>query len=222
VLDQLPALLREHAKAGAGKFPKAATSADDLADALEDGRFEAMARSATAKMLDGDGEQGALLAQRLETEMRKLFGQCTGSGEGDSKELDQYLSLTLGSGNGQSFGQMRKCRKLGLNSGEFPGMGQGIGEGSGYSMNSEPQAPVLGNEQFNPKGPKQSSKMSGNGNEPGGLATEGTPAPQMDAPDVMKGLNPADRQSGAVHSEGAIEEYRSVVDEYFKNITHHP
>lgn len=64
--------------------------------------------------------------------------------------------------------------------------------------------------------------MSGNGMEPGGLASGGPAAPQMDAPDVMKGVNPADRKSGAVQSEGDIEEYRSVVDQYFKTITHQP
>lgn len=221
-LEQLPAALREHAQAAHATFPKAAASGDKLADAIEKGRLESLAKSATGSMLDGDGEQGALQAQHLETEMRNLFGQCNGSGQGSSDELDQYLKLTLSSGNGKSFAQMRQCRKFGPNSGEFPGMGKGSGEDSGYSMNAEQQPPVLGNEQFNPKGPERSSRMSGNGVQAGGLATGAPPAPQMDSPEVMKGVNPADRQSGAVHSEGAIEEYRSVVEEYFKTITHHP
>ncbi len=221
-LAQLPALLRQHATAADAQFPKAATSGRMLADAIENGRFEPLAEMATNKMLDGDGEQGSLLAQRLEEQMRNLFGQCNGSGQTDSSELDQYLHLTLGSKNGQSFAQMRECLKGGINPGHFPGMamGQGSGASSGYSMNSMPQPQVLGNEQLNPNGPKQSSPMSGNGMEPGGLASGAEAAPQMDSPDVMKGLNPQNRQSGAVHSEGSMDEYQPIVDEYFKDITH--
>lgn len=224
VLDQLPSSLRAHADAARNTFPKAASSADQLADTIENARFESLARAATGKMLDGDGGQGALLAQRLESDMRSLFGQCNGSGQSDSGELDQYLKLTLNSGNGQSFAQMRQCLKFGVNSGHFPGMGLGHGDGqaSGYSMTSENQAPVLGNEQFDPKGPKQSSKLSANGMQAGGTGSGATAAPRMDTPDVMKGVNPADRQSGAVQSEGDIEEYRSIVDQYFKTITHQP
>jgi hypothetical protein len=223
-LAQLPGALREHAKAAQGKFPKAADSGQQLADAMENGRFEQLASSATGKMLDGDGEQGALLSQRLESEMRNLFGQCKGSGQGSSDELDQYIKLNLGGDSGQSFAQMRRCLKAGPNPGRFPGMGRGEGQGdeSGYSMSAAPDVSVLGNEQFNPKGPRQNSKMSGNGAQATGLPASGLAAPQMDSPDVLKGLNPADRQSGPVHSEGAIEQYRSIVDEYFKSITHHP
>ena len=35
----------------------------------------------------------------------------------------------------------------------------------------------------------------------------------------MKGLNPINRQSGAVSSEATIEEYNAVVESYFKTIT---
>jgi hypothetical protein len=224
ILDQLPSSLRAHADAARKTFPKAASSADQLADAIENARFEPLARAATGMMLDGNGQQGALLAQRLESDMRNLFGQCNGSGQTDSSELDQYLKLTLNGGNGQSFAQMRQCRKFGLNSGHFPGMGlgHGYGQASGYSMTSESQAPVLGNEQFDPKGPRQSSKLSSNGMQSGGPASGALAAPRMDTPDMMKGVNPADRQSGAVQSESDIEEYRSIVDQYFKTITHQP
>ena len=37
--------------------------------------------------------------------------------------------------------------------------------------------------------------------------------------DVMKGLNPVNRQSGAVASETVLEEYSALVDNYFKAIT---
>ncbi len=224
ILEQLPASLRAHADAAHATFPKAASSADQLADAIENARFEPLAHSATDKMLDGDGEQGALLAQRLASDMRGLFGQCNGSGQTDSSEIDQYLKLTLNGGNGQSFAQMRECLKFGMGSGHFPGMGlgHGTGQASGYSMTSQPQSPVLGNEQITPNGPKQSSKLSANGMQSAGPGSGDTAASRMDTPDTIKNVNPTDRQSGAVQSESDVGEYRSIVDQYFKTITHQP
>ena len=219
MLSQLPASLREHAAAAQAKFPKAAASGEKLASAIEGNRLEPMAKSATDQMLAADGEQGAQMAQRLEQAMAKLFGQCcNGNGQGD--ELDQYLKLSLGGSGRKSFSQMKQCRKFG--NGQFPamGMGRGQGQGSGYSMNSSNQVPVLGNEQFSPNGPKQSAKMAGPSGPSNGLANGAQRPTLLDQPDVMKGLNPVDRQSDATQSEGTIDQYRALVDEYFKNITH--
>ena len=46
-----------------------------------------------------------------------------------------------------------------------------------------------------------------------------TAAADPDKADVLKGLNPVNRQSGAVASETVIEEYNDVVENYFKAIT---
>jgi len=226
-LQQLPDALRADAKAAQSTFPKAASSANTLADAIESRRFEPLAKMATDAMLNGDGAQGALLAQRLESDMSQLFSECHGSGQDNSDELDQYLHLTLGGGAGQSLQQMRQFRNFGLGSGRFGSFGLGEGEAgasdsSGYSMSAAPESPVLGNEQFSPNGPKQLSKLDGNGNTPGGQSANGLQAPQMDQPDVMNGLNPMNRQADSAHTEGTIEEYRPIVDEYFKTITHQP
>jgi hypothetical protein len=40
-----------------------------------------------------------------------------------------------------------------------------------------------------------------------------------DKTDVLQGLSPVNRQSGAVAAESLIEEYSAVVDGYFKAIT---
>jgi hypothetical protein len=44
-------------------------------------------------------------------------------------------------------------------------------------------------------------------------------AGETDKPDVVKGLNPVNRQSGAIASEARIEEYNDVVEGYFKALT---
>ena len=62
---------------------------------------------------------------------------------------------------------------------------------------------------------RQSSRF---GKGAGGLAG-GAGSTDVDKSDVMKGLNPVNRQSGAVSSETVIEEYNDVVENYFKAIT---
>lgn len=219
-LEQLPAQLREKADAAKKEFPKACKSAGALADAIEKERLAASASAATGRMLEGDGAQGASLARRLEQDMAKLFGQCEG-GQGEAGEaLDDYLKLTLGGDKKQSFEQMRKSRKMGGSAGNFPQLGRGKaqGSGSGYSMSSGQQPPVLGNE-TSPKGDSSSQQTTAMGGQGGGKPAGATPTSHLDDPDVMKGLNPTDRRSDAVPGESSLDEYRTLVDEYFKKIT---
>ena len=217
-LSQLPEMLRQHAAAGEKKFPKAAKSCNNLADAIEHTRLAPEASAAVERLLEADGENGALLTARLEKEMAALMSQCKSQGPGEG-ELDQYLGAHLpGSGAGNSFEQMKKCRMAGFQSGRAVGQGKGQGTGGGYSTSSS-DMDVLGNEQFSPQGDKHSSRSSKNGHQATGNPGSAERAPQADSPDVLKNLNPEHRQSGAVQGESSIEQYRAVVDEYFKKVT---
>lgn len=222
-LNALPAQLREHADAAQEKFPKAAASGRALAEAIEKNRLAGLAQSATEKMLGGDGEQSALLAQRLEKDMARLFSQSRSGGQQSeqSDELDQFLKPMMSGAGARSLGQMEECRKFGLGQSPFPRMSKspGQGQGSGYSMNSSAQPTVMGNEQLTPKGPKKSSKTSANGAQSGENAATAAATLRNDPPDVMTGLHPEDRKTGAISTESAVEEYHEVVDEYFKTIT---
>ena len=217
-LDQLPKQLREKADAAKKDFPKACSSAEKLADAIEKDRLAASAGAATDRMLEGDGAQGALLARRLEQDMARLFGHCNGQGEA-SDELDDYLKLNFAGEKNESFEQMRKSRKMGAGNG-VPKMGRGKaqGSGSGYSMNTGQQPPVLGNES-SPRGDSSAQQITANGGQSSGKSAGASPAAQLDKADVMKGLNPTDRHSDAVPGESTMDEYRTLVDEYFKKIT---
>ncbi|MFA6289108.1 MAG: hypothetical protein WC661_17130 [Opitutaceae bacterium] len=219
VLDRLPDRLRDKAAAAKKDFPKACSSAVKLADAIEKARMAATAGTATDRLLEGDGGQGALLTRRLEQDMAALFGRCEGAQSEAGDELDDYLKLNLGGGKKQSFEQMRKSRK-GEMPGGFPRLGRGDaqGGGSGYSMSTGQQPPVLGNE-ASPKGDASSQRVTANGGQSSGKSEGALPAAQLDTPDVMKGLNPTDRHSDAVPGESTMDEYRTLVDEYFKKIT---
>jgi len=77
---------------------------------------------------------------------------------------------------------------------------------------------VIGNEQAPSHGSATARQSSRFGNGAGALAST-TGGADTEKADVMKGLNPVNRQSGAVASETVIEEYSDLVDNYFKAIT---
>ena len=88
---------------------------------------------------------------------------------------------------------------------------------SGYVAVDGSTLNVMGNESSLHNGNAAARQSSRFGKGAGTLAggAKGEPG----NPDVMKGLNPVNRQSGAVSSETVIEEYNDLVDSYFKAIT---
>ena len=81
-LDELEQKFWEDGAAAKEKFPKAAESAQDIAQRMGDLKLQTLANQATGQMLAGNGSNGAQLAENLRGEMEKLFskcqGQCTG------------------------------------------------------------------------------------------------------------------------------------------------
>jgi hypothetical protein len=219
-LQQLGKKLREDAKAAEDLFPKAAKSGRDLADNMEKLRLQPLAEQATGQMLAGNGERSFRLAERLRSEMEKLFSECKGGNCPGGEELDAYLKLQRGMNPGKNFAQMSRSRKFGIGKGRGLAfaMGQGQSGSSGYAVMDGSKLAVMGNE-FMP------SRSSATGKQPsrvgkGAGALAGNPGGlDTDKPDSLKGLNPVNRQSGAVASETVIEEYDDVVESYFKAIT---
>jgi len=220
LMNQLQAKLGEDAKAAEKLFPKAAKSGQDLADKIQEVRMEPLARQATGQMLAGNGERSYRLAERLRGEMEKLFAECQGGDGVPGEELDNYLKLQRGLQPGKNFSQMAKSRKFGHASGQGKslGMGQGRGGSSGYAMTDAPSAAVLGNEQSAKHGKPTSRQSSRFGKGAGEMAARSGTSDGGKA-DVVRALNPLNRQSGAVASESVPEEYIDVVDNYFKALT---
>jgi len=221
LLQQLGGRLRDDAAAAEKLFPKAAQSGRDLADKMEELRLHPLAEQATGQMLAGNGDQSFNLADRLRSEMEKLFGECQGGNCPSSGELDSYLRLQR-MNPGNNFAQMSRSRKFGSASGKGSAQGQGQGEGamgtSGYAVMDGGRMNVMGNESSANRSGAASRQSSRFGKGAGGLAG-GAGSTDVDKSDVMKGLNPVNRQSGAVSSGSTIEEYNDVVENYFKAIT---
>jgi hypothetical protein len=216
-LGQLGSKLRDDAKAAEKLFPKAAQSGRDLAEQIGNRRLKPLAEQATGQMLAGSGDRASALADRLRDEMEKMFSECQGGNCPSSNELDNYLKLQRMNPN-NNFAQMSRSRKFGAGAGRGRAGGQGEGQAgsSGYAMMDGSALNVMGNESraANSKTSRQSSRF---GKGAGTLA--GADKGEIEKADAMKGLNPVNRQSGAVSSEAVIEEYNDVVENYFKAIT---
>jgi hypothetical protein len=217
-LNQLQQKLRDDAKAAGKLFPKAAQSGRDLADQLDEHRLKPLAEEATGQMLAGAGDQSFQLADRLRSEMEKLFVNCQGGNCPGGDELDTYLRLQ-GMNPGNNFAQMARSRKFGLGTGRglAGGMGQGLMGTSGYAVMDGSALNVMGNESLARNGNAAARQSSPYGKGAGTSAEQGKGSPGK--PDVLKGLNPVNRQSAAVSSETVIQEYNTLVDSYFKALT---
>lgn len=221
LLGQLQSKLRDDAKAAEKLFPKAARSGRDLADKIGEARMQPLAVQATDHMLAGGGDQSFQTADRLRSEMEKLFGECQGGNCPGSDELDDFLTFQhLKPGN--NFAQMARSMKFGVAQGHGKANGRGQGDGptgsAGFAMADGSQMQVLGNETAPSEGSTSSRHAGRQGNGGAGLAANTNDAPKAKS-DALKNLNPANRQSGAVTSEAALDEYNVVVDGYFKAIT---
>ena len=123
--------LARRCQAAAKNFSRRpAQSGRDLADQIDEHRMEPLAEQATGEMLAGDGEQSFQLADRLRSEMEKLFGECQGGNCPSGDELDAYLRLQR-MNPGNNFAQMARSRKFGFGKGH--GLAGGMGQGTdGY------------------------------------------------------------------------------------------
>lgn len=224
LLKQLGEKLQNDAKAAEELFPKAAQSGRDLAEKISELRLTPLANQATDRMLAGNGQQSFQLADRIRSEMEKLFGECQGGNCPNGGELDSYLSLSRGMKPGQNFSQMARSRKFGRASspGFAQSQGQAQGEGvsgsSGFAVRDSSSLNVMGNEMRASRSratARQTSPLGAGIGTPSLAGSRNDP----DKSDTMKNLNPVNRQSGNVSTETGLDEYNDVVESYFKAIT---
>jgi hypothetical protein len=198
------------------KFPKAGQSAQDIADEMKDMRLVAQANQTTEAMLGGRGEGSAQLSSRLSNDIDSLFCEACKKPGNQPGELDDYLKLVRGMSPGRNFQQMMQSRKFG--NGAKPGFGpgqQGQGGSDGFAVMSSPETPVLGNETRISRDSDSSSRKG----QSQAKAKPGNPEVALDGADVVNGVNPLNRESEAIQGETPVDQYRELVERYFKAIT---
>ena len=213
-LDAVEQKLWEDGKAAEEKFPKAGQSAQELAQKMGDLRLQVHAKSAMNAMASGNGKDGANLAEHLRSEMEKMFSQCNGKQGEMNDELDQRMSIQRSLNPKNSFSQMMQCKKFG--DGQKAGQGRGNGGRDGYAVQIGPNANVLGNESRISESDR--AKHRGNGRNKA-VPDGAKPEVALDKPDVVRGVQETNRESEAVQGEATVEQYREIVEKYFRAIT---
>jgi len=216
---QLELLIRklEHDSANAAElFPKAAASAKQLADHLEQEGLPGLARTAAGEMLAANAATAHPQAQQLYEKMNALFcDACQPGQQGTEDGVDQALKLTRGIKPGNTFQQMMQS----LNFRAAPG-GSGSGTGgfmASSMMNGMPQ--VIGGESM-VHGP-MSQALAGKGEGAGtGLATG--PSAKLDQPSQTGLDRDSARRTSTPGSSSILLEYENIADAYFKRLTTPP
>ena len=220
-LEEIAKQLREKADAAEDVYPEAAADARDIADAIEDAGLPPMADQASRSMLASRSGESHDRAESLRAAMEKMMPECKGCQPGMGQEFAQRLSLARSMLAGNTFQQMSMCKKFGFGK---PGQGQGMGSGGTGGMmaagNTSPgtQRSLLGGETRLGRRDKPESATASKGQASGAdspdanLAQEASTSP---ADHVTSSSRPAT----AATSDAAAEEYRDVVDAYFRKLT---
>jgi ElaB/YqjD/DUF883 family membrane-anchored ribosome-binding protein len=217
-LDAVEQKLWEDGKAALEKFPKAGKSAQDIAEKMGDLKLQTLADRATEQMLAGNGPTGSQLAEKLRSEMEKLFSQCNSKGGMMNDELDQYMSIQRSMQPGKTFSQMMQSHRFGNGTKSGGGM-SGNGGRDGQAIITGANANVLGGESALEN--DTDSKTNGNGKNKA-VPSGANAMPSLDKPDVVQGVNAVNRESEAVQGESSIDQYSDIVEKYFKALTKEP
>lgn len=222
LLQQIVEKLRADAKDAAETYPEAAQDAEDIADAIEKANLTPMAETSAKSMLAGRGAESSLRAEQLRAEMEKLMGECQSCKGGGEGEFAQRLKLMRSMMAGNTFSQMAQCKKFGMGKGNGQAMGGG-GTGMGGKMatgtmpGNQPKS-LLGGQSALGRRTSKDSINSSNGIAQGKAAPPGTANSDPSAGN-RTGIQQALTNSTSLQGDAALEEYRDVVDAYFRRIT---
>lgn len=217
-LESLGRKLRHDAEQAKEKFPKAASSAEELAKEIEQQGMPSLARGAAQRMLGSDAASSHAPAKQLHDKMDALFCKtCQQGQQGTQQGFDRALSLNRGMKPGNSFQQMMQS----LNFRPSPNEG-GSGAGAGGMMASgaiDGNPRVIGGESFM-DGPIAQS-LAGTGDK-GGNGLAGAPSAKLDQADLSKRDQDSSRRTNTPGSGSILLEYENIADAYFRRLTSPP
>ncbi len=217
-LEELAKKLREDADKAEENYPEAAQDARDIADAMEKANLAPMADTSAKTMLAGRGPESHDRAENLRAEMEALMGECSECKGGAGKEFAARLKLMRSMMAGNTFSQMSQCRKPGIGKGEgFAGMGAGGRMAMGGTMPGQSKSllggeSVLGRQEGGQSVNASDAVAQAKAAPPGTDATEGNPG-------ARDGIRPEPVSASSLNGEAALDDYRGVVDAYFRRLT---
>lgn len=217
-LQDLEENLKRHADLAEEKFPRSAQSARDLAQAIGEDNLPGLGRDSSQSMLQGDGPSSHSRATNLEEEMAKYISQCQSCQGQEKSELDQYLSLSMGSPPANNFQQMMDS--LCFNPGTFGGSGMGQGGSFATGTMSGQQMGLMGSRSLLYG---RIGRMLQKGKGPRGQF--GTPSEgiaKVEQNRAENGEQDSTRQTSTPETQALLLEYEDLTEAYFRNLTKTP
>jgi len=217
-IEELSKKLKHDAEAAKEKFPEAAESAAQLADAIKSANMADLARRAAQSMLGAQPDESHAQAKNLHEEMQRLLEEEGENGQqGVAKGLAEALGQMPGMNPGNSLGQMMLSKRFR----SLPSEGQS-GDGQGGFMSSsamDAAGKLLGGETFM-EGPIAQS-LSGRG--PGDTSgIPGAPTASLDPADEAANDLESARRTGTPQGDALLMEYENLADAYFRKLTTKP
>ena len=212
VLAGLQQNLELHAEEAQYLFPKAAHSARDLAQVLEEKGMLHQSERTTHAMRLSDAPQSWQLAEHLKQDFASLFSVCQSNGQAQN-ELDRYLNLSMSMNPGSTYKQMKQSSLFQWGNGSSS-QGQG-----GFSMTSSlmraQSMQVMGNEIL---ASQETAMRQGPQKGHADQKEEDPSELQMDKVEETHNQKRQHIDSKSVESGGSFFQYRDIVKEYFKSV----
>ena len=212
-LAQLKGDFQTHAGEVEADYPKVAADARKIADEIRKRQIGDLMESASTHLAWADARGGHEKAQAAYDEMKAMVGECNSAGGDAQAECELRLKITLNTALGNTLQQLVK----GFNPGSLPALGAGMSAGlSGQSgqAGGQTQVAIFGPDSTRPN---QRSKGGGRSDRKSQSAPE---PPESVAANIEELTTPKNAELALPGGGGerVLQEYRHLIEEYFKRV----
>lgn len=213
-LDQLAKDLGQHAREIELDYPKVAGDARKIAQEIAEKNIPGLMKDASGRFASANGVQGYPPALEAYEQMESLVSQCNSSGNSAGSQCELRLRISMNMKLGNTLQQMSR----GFGQGQGSGMGMGMGMGrAGRGSSGESGSTPFG--LFGPQGMKQPKSSRGGGRNHTKAESIGGPPEQVATSfeEVSSGKK-ADLELTGAGGERVMQEYRKLIDAYFRKL----
>ncbi len=191
-------------------YAAVAADARKIADEIEKRQIGRHMQDGQAKLTQTDGAAGHLKIEEARVDLEEMISFCESTSGNAQKACRFKLKLSMGLNPGDTLGQMSK--------GSRPGTGQLGAAGQGASGQSGGRSPfaVFGPDSLG--GPTHASSKLGNVKSKSSSLASGDPDPLAGNIEELGAAKNNDLQFRAGSSGRVMEEYRNIIEQYFKRL----
>ncbi len=213
-LAQLKEDFQTHAQEVEPDYPKVAQDARKIADEIRKRHIGDLMESASTRLAWADARGGHEKAQEAYEEMQAMVGVCNGTSGDTQAECELRLKMTMNMALGKTLQQLAKAFNPGSSQGRDGQFGAGLSGRSG-SGGGQTQVAVFG-----PDSPRKNplSKGGGRSNRKTQSAPEQPEAVAASIEELTTAKN-SDLELPGGGGERIMQEYRKLIEDYFKRVT---